>query len=425
MRRDDRLGAELRRLPVPEHREGFWDGLGAGAAPPPRRSRDRLLWLTGAAAAAAVALVAGLLVRTGPGPDEGSPAAGRDQAVMVSGVFEVGGAGSDPKPWGFQYLADGSFRMWEHDVAPDSMDATEYSAPSRTQLTLTRDPDGTDTFSRRSRLAHRPATGVWPFIDLEFAAAVPALAAEGDERVTETTVDGRRAWQLSAELSTNEATDLDADRLEMVVDAETGFPLSRVLTRDGRVVYSLRARASFEPEPERREIEPPRGVDAIETDAGFRDVAPGSLKGEVAYEPVNPSWLPDGFALTSSLVGEVPDPTGPEGVNPPMTDVVQLTYRRGWEAIRVTTWLREPAGYRPPPGGIDWHDPLSAGEGIEETSARLRLSGGALSEAVGHSVVDIHATPRVFVVGEDVVATVAGPLPRADLVRIAESLRGA
>jgi hypothetical protein len=111
---------------------------------------------------------------------------------------------------------------------------------------------------------------------------------------------------------------------------------------------------------------------------------------------------------------EVGVPTGPEGVNAPSKPVVNMTWRRGAMTFAVTL--------RPSEGHPDWNDPLGQ-EGLVLDSQPVRLALDGRPPLEGEVAVDPPVEPHVWGVTGDIVVTVSGALPRAELERVAGSLR--
>jgi hypothetical protein len=147
-------------------------------------------------------------------------------------------------------------------------------------------------------------------------------------------------------------------------------------------------------------------------------VALDEVAGAVGYDPLAPAWLPEGFELAEVAVAPgAGNPTGAEGGNPPSTDVVSLSYRRGLDQILVTTRLRHV-----PEWPDAWSDPLATGEGYVDEPESVRLRRGALSDVEANVLIVPLNVPHLWALTDDLVVTVSGGLSRADLVRVAESL---
>lgn len=103
--------------------------------------------------------------------------------------------------------------------------------------------------------------------------------------------------------------------------------------------------------------------------------------------------------------------------NPPSTDVVSLSYRRGLDQILVTTRLRHV-----PDWSGAWGDPLATGEGFVDDPESVHLRRGALSDVEANVLIVPLNVPHLWAQTDDLVVTVSGAVSRADLLRVAESL---
>lgn len=157
--------------------------------------------------------------------------------------------------------------------------------------------------------------------------------------------------------------------------------------------------------------------EVFRTDTGFRRVTLGDIEGIVGYDPVVPAWVPDGYRLGEATASRKGNPTGTEASNPPVGDVVSLSYRRGLDQFIVTT---RPVG----PDPSLWGDPLASGEGFLDEPEPVTFGSGALAGERGELLIDPLAIPHVWAKTDRLVVTVSGDLTREELVRVAESLRG-
>jgi hypothetical protein len=111
-------------------------------------------------------------------------------------------------------------------------------------------------------------------------------------------------------------------------------------------------------------------------------------------------------------------PTGTEGSNPPSTHVVSLSYRRGLDQMLVTTRLRHVPGSE-----SEWSDPLATGEGFVDRRESVRARRGALSGVELKLLIVPRNIPHAWALTDKLVVTVSGDVSRAELLRVAESLR--
>jgi hypothetical protein len=136
----------------------------------------------------------------------------------------------------------------------------------------------------------------------------------------------------------------------------------------------------------------------------------------VSYRPLVPAWTPDGYKLAEVAVAREAGPTGKEAGNPPSRMVVSLSYRRGIDQFLVTTRLASGPAER-------WSDPLATGEGFVDESESVAVRDGALAGETAELVVVPRGIPHLWALTDRLVVTVGGDLSRAELVRVAESLR--
>lgn len=455
--RDEELGATLLALEVPEHRPGFYADLHRrlGQERVARRAevrrrliarRGRVRWgvrlVFAAAVATAVWLVAGL-PEDERIPDVIRPelAAAEIQARVrtafagaetLSGELVVQGRSyenafgwEDPVRWRFALTAQGDLRLRGLTLR----DTMTYDADRGVQRSL----NPSASLGSEGPLFAAERTGVAPgppdpgptddHLQRDFGAFVRALLAAEDPAVVETTYDGRPAWLLDvrAQVSKLVPDEFAVDRFSIWVDQQTGIPV-RVQEKQGeRVLNELRIEKLLVDEPLAREtftLRFPQDIEVMRGDEGFRRVELGEVAGAVGYEPLVPARLPEGFELAEVAVAPRSGvPTGAEGGNPLSTDVVSLSYRRGFERVLVTTRLRHVPGF-----ADAWSDPLATGEGIRDRPEPVQLERGALSGVEANLLIVPRNTPHIWALAEELVVTVAGDLSRDELVAVAESL---
>lgn len=444
--RDEVLGAALRRLDVPEHRPGFHAALKMrlaeeSAARRPRPARDRprgrlfrpRRWAWGLSAAAVVALAT--LVVTSILPGTRPPTATASQvrqtvaralasAENVSGilvsraprVFEEGTV-----RWSFILTSNGDFRL--DDLTRGG------SVVYRAALGLERSLSPSESIPDTEVLFASERRGVPPgppdpgpaasILDRGLGSVVRALAAGGGGIVKEITYKGRPAWLLDTDIRVNLIVpELSPNHLAVTVDRATGFPVRAVWSRDGKFVRETRIenlKVNQQVPADTFHLEFPSDAEVFRGDAGFRRVALAEIEDIVGYEPLVPSWLPDGYDAAEITASNEGSFTGAEGANPPMRDVVSLSYRRGLDQFIVTT---RPVG----PDPSLWADPLASGEGYRDEPEHVPFESGALAGETGQLLIDPLAIPHVWVMTDRLVVTVSGDLTRDELVRVAESL---
>jgi hypothetical protein len=154
-----------------------------------------------------------------------------------------------------------------------------------------------------------------------------------------------------------------------------------------------------------------------------------------------PTWLPSGFRLAAAAAtppdqGGIPWPSVHGGGPLVPTITISSSYRRGFDqiaiSVRVDPHLAGPVTTETIDGKtvrIDTSDPFirnGVAPAMRAYWARhtidVRLHGGAYSGAVAHIVIDPDHWPHLWVKKGPYVATVAGDLTVAEMVRIAESL---
>lgn len=454
--RDEALGTALRALETPEHAPGFYtdlhrrlgqEGVARRADLRKRRlaRRGGLRWGVRVAFAAAVAtavwLVAGL-------PDEGRvPDVVRPKlaAAQIQARVRTAFAGAETltgelvargpsyenaygwegtQRWRFALTARGDFRLTgltlEENVAYDAEQGVQRSLNPSESL-------GGDAHlfaAERTGIAPGPPDPgpIDPILQNDYGAFVRALLAADDLDVRETVYEGKPAWRLDVPAAVNQIVpEHSGDHLAIWVDRETAIPVRVVEQKNGRALDELRVEKLVLDEPLPRttfSLRFPEGMEVMRSDEGFRRVALDEVAGAVGYDPLAPAWLPEGFELAE--VAAAPgagNPTGTEGGNPPSTDVVSLSYRRGLDQILVTTRLRHV-----PEWPDAWSDPLATGEGYIDEPESVRLRRGALSDVEANVLIVPLNVPHLWALTDDLVVTVSGGLSRVDLVRVAESL---
>ena len=455
--RDEALGAALRALETPDHAPGFYADLHrrlvrerlARRADVRRRRLSRrggVRWgvrlAFAAAVAAAIWLVAGLpedapdVVRPGEATAAEIQARVRTAfagAETLSGElvargpsFENAYGWKGTQRWRFALTARGDFRLTgltlEENVTYDARRGVQRSLNPSASL----GGEGPLFAAERTGIAPGPPDPgpIDPILVNDYGAFVQALLATDpdDPRVRETTFEGRPAWRLDVPAAVNQIVpEHSGDHLAIWVDQETGIPVRILEQKNGRPLDELRIEHLAVDEPLHRDafsLRFPEGIEVMRSDEGFRRVALDGVASPVGYEPLVPGWLPAGFELTEVAVAPGPGfPTGVEAGNPPSTDVVSLSYRRGLDQILVTTRLRHV-----PDWPDAWSDPLATGEGYVDEPERVRLSRGALSGVEANVLIVPLNVPHLWAQTDDLVVTVGGAASRADLLRVAESL---
>ena len=449
--RDEPLGAALRALDVPEHRPGFHQALRAqlekeatdGGRRAPHRVLQRLplrrgphsprKWAWGLATAAAITAVALVAVMIGvPGRPPEAATAGEVRArvarawataesisgILVIDSFDAALPTTGQERFRFLLTARGDFRLTgttgPADVAYDARGNVERSLNTSASI-----PDSDVLFASELKgLAPGPPDPgpSREILDRSLGSVVRALAATDEGRVREVMYQGREAWVLETELQA--AIDFSPDHLRVTVDRATGFPVRVAAFREGRRAYEIRIEDLVVNPPVPEDafgLEFPPGIEVSRTDYGFRRVPLKEVDSVVGYDPLVPDQIPDGYRLAEVLVSKKPTATGPFEANPPVGDIVSLSYRRGLDQFIVTTR----------PLGMDleaWSDPFDRGEGGVSGTERVRFSAGALVGRQGELVIDPMTPPHVWAATDTLLVTVSGDLTRPELLEVAESL---
>jgi hypothetical protein len=448
--RDELLGEALRELEAPEHRPSFHPELErllaaeAAVRRPVRRPRARLGWalrVAVAAALAALAIVAVDLLRSGDAP---GPGIGVQQATAAEIQARVRSALAGLRTLSGELVAEGESYERRYDwtshrwrfvltergdfglTGVGHEENLSYDARRGVRRTLnTSESLGTsDLFPHVERGIAPGPPDSYPADSIlmsDYAALVRAFLAAGDPRVVETEYAGRPAWRLDVPVQVNRIVpEFSGDEFSIWVDQETGIPVQIVERKKGRARTELRIEglAVDAPSARVRPVRFPPGLEVTRSDGGFRRTSLAGVEALVGYAPLVPAWLPDGFepAEVAAGPGQVGF-TGAEAGNPPSTDVVSLSFRRGFDQIVVTTRLREVPGF-----AGEWADPLATGEGFRDRPEGVRLRRGALSDVEANVLVVPRNIPHLWAVADELVVTVAGDLSRAELVRVAESL---
>ena len=458
--RDDRLGAELRRLDVPDHGPEFFARLTerlSDEAPAPRRRPPVLVGF--AAAAVILAVVAASVLFTGDGttpPLGPSPSQTRlisatevrarvstalsslrslsgevtlECAVPRGDCLPPAAGGRSTLRWSFVTTAAGDERI----TGIGRRDDVAYIAARREQRSLTDGPPGAQVITNLPPgppdQAARPSV-----LRRDVASVVRAfLNTTGDVPVTDVTEQGRPAWRLVTPVTPNKLAGPGAsgDQLEVVVDRETGFPLRVTESLAGSFLHEVRLSnlvVDGPVDPASFTIDFPAGVTPSRRDVGFRAVPASQLGAAAGYQPVlpAPAGLPPGYQLAEVTVAATAQPTGTEGANPQSRDVVSVAYRRGFDRIVVTTRSTGSArrcsvilpGSDP---SACWADPLASGEGFVDQPERFTVGAGALAGAQAELVVSPRGVPHVWAMDDRLVVTVAGDASPEELRRMAES----
>lgn len=457
-RRDTELGALLRRLEVPDHAPGFFERLELELQrqpPPPIRRRAPFVLRPSFAAGVAI-LLAIVLIGTWigvPGQRFGGPtvATAAELEVRIAQAFAT------------SRTVEGVVDLEQLEFVPDAgldrplgeppgIDDTEIVS-SRYRFAATENGDVLfEIVADNSRFPQLVPRGEAYFADdgsvREFQGRQPEAAfrntpiariheplgfsGEGpltfpvkrslgsvvrvvlrqnpEEPVEEVVHRGRPAWRL--ELPVNPEHDLAADRQEIVVDRQTGFPVLVTETRRGRLVR-------------RTSVTEIRVNQAAFTDL-FAPVPPGdawrqpyervpleAAPARLGYRPFLPGSVPEKYRRRQVSVAK--EAQANSSSNPLHRDLFQAAYRRGLDSFVVSVW-------RTGPDRSFWSDPVRSSSQGERGVTRVRLEGGAFDGVRAEVQVGTGSAPHIWFVADAYVVSVAGDLTRQELVEIAESL---
>ncbi|HEX2045924.1 MAG TPA: hypothetical protein VHF23_09875, partial [Gaiellaceae bacterium] len=346
------------------------------------------------------------------------------ELVVRGPSYESAHGWEEPQRWRFVLTAGGDFRLTgltlEENVAYDASKGLQRSLNPSASMR------GDTLFAAvRRGIAPGPpdANPTSSLLQTDFGAFVIAFLAADDPRLRHVTYEGRAAWRLDVPATPNAIVpDLSGDRFAVWVDKETRIPVRIVESKGGAAIAELRIE-NLEVDRDLPSgtftLEFPPGAEVMRSDDGFRRVPLERVADVVGYAPLVPAFVPEGYELAE--VAAHPGagfPTGPEAGNPPSTDVVSLSYRRGFDQIVVTTRLRHVTG-----SADVWDDPLATGEGFRDEPERVTLGRGALADVEAKLLIVPRNVPHLWALTDELVVTVAGDLGRGDLVRVAESLR--
>ena len=440
--RDEELGRALRELRAPPHGEGFEDRLHALLEDEAesrrrvarRKSKEGLSLfrkpfpaLAGAAALAAaivlvIALVPGGSERIGPQPAQAAQIVDRARAALAQArslraTLIVRERRSEQEPMTLERLRVAMTARGDLRVLDSAQDGNFYYSARNgreVQLDLPYDPgsfvtEGVAPGAPDGLIGDRR-------LGLQQAAVTRALAAARSGDVREERVDGRAAYVLRAAIPVNKLG-FSGNRLVVVVDRESGFPLSVREELDGELVRGFELRdLELNPSISQRAFAPNFPDTATVVNEGFVTVPFEEAAQGVDYAPLAPGSLPRGYERAETRIADTtPSPTGNEAMNPPSEDVVSTAYRSGLDRIIVSTRRtgEDPAA---------WQDPIASGEGNLVEPERVRLTAGALRGATANVVIDPRVEPHLYVVTDELVVTITGPLTREQLLAAANSL---
>jgi hypothetical protein len=446
--RDHELGAALRELEAPEHRPDFHAelhrrlALERTARRPERRRRPQVRWVARVATVAVVVALAvvaydALRSERGETPVVGvETASAREIQTRVQRALAAaealggtlvwdGPQRGDETRWKFELTTRGDFRLSGLTRTEESA----YDAERGVERLYSRDDEGVVSAGVMRGLAPGwpdATSSSWMLPD-QFGAFVRVFLTDKDPDApveTVTTDDGRPAWRLQVEVAPSGILppEFTGDALTITVDQETAMPIEVTETREDAFRSQIRIEdLAMNPNvsPDAFTLDFPADAEPTTVDHGFRRVGLDEVAAEVDYAPLVPTWVPEGYRLAEVAVSPgVGVSGGVEASNPPSTDVVSLSFRRGLDQFLVTTRLRNVPEW----GAGDWSDPLATGEGYVDRPERVRVRRGALSGVEINLLIVPRNIPHIWALTDDLVVTVSGDLSRAELLRVSESL---
>ncbi|MGH9041934.1 MAG: hypothetical protein ACRDZ3_17070 [Acidimicrobiia bacterium] len=433
--RDERLGAALRQLDVPDHAPGFWDDLAgrlSDDAPGPvvrldqeRTRRRRFVPLAAAAAVVAALLGAGVVIGDKNNADPGRrvvadrpPAVAAAPAMVTiafadKGVPESGAAGNSV----LTVAQDGSYRWTSADGIVD----IAYDAEAG-RVVQSADPEDRKVAYIFTDLAPGGPDAPVPVTEPlgPLGDFVVSLARAGNKQVTEATHagTGREVWRYDGPVAADRLSGgMSPDHVLAEVDRETGVVLTMHSTISGRAFQNLDAtKIETHETVDRSRFTFPADPNGTSTfSRGFKPMSPEEAADAVPYPILVPEDVPDGFVLDAVAVNQkVPMGTGAEGMNPPVANVVSMRWSKGYLSFSVTL--------RPVDGQV-WDDPFGReGRVFRKIPLKVALEGRPPLE--GDLVVDGGTHPHFWGITRDIVVTADGDLTAQEFLRLAESLRG-
>lgn len=361
-----------------------------------------------------------------------------DQALArdsyVSGTAIVSGSQIGALPDGRYSIArsnTGSYRITAEngslDEGYDVAGATDVSvrggvtetaqmrsglAPGPPEWTPGSEPAAGDLLAASLRLVHRGSSG-----SVEATTITPP--SSGAVKGTTTTVPGREVWVLRAGQPSSDAAispvggtspgvgaleRADADEVRLVVDRSLVLPNRLELFRKGRKMIDVRFRdLSISQQPPVDAFKPSvaTGARTSVREDGFVPTPVGSIGAKVGQTVVTPSYLPDGFVLSSAAVNVA-------------SRSVVLSYRTGSLQLTITLRPARQAGAK----ATDPFDPVASGA---EKPRSITIDSGTFAQRPAWS----SALPinHVWATGPRTEVVVAGDSSIESLVKVVASLQ--
>lgn len=267
-------------------------------------------------------------------------------------------------------------------------------------------------------------------------------------------LDGQTVWLLSTEAFASGSSGAAAkgSPVTIVIDARTRLPLRMTGYRGDYEVRMDSAALRDEPATSEFTVEkPPAEETQDQSEMGLIDVFtrfPGlpfsdqaGMSKAVGDVPAFPGWVPRDFARrtgASQTNGWVDLPRASGAPRKSIRNtIVSLAFRRGFDAAYVSARPDSRLNHQSMIGlpgedeariRVDTSDPFIGDvtpwdrAQWQRHTTEVRLAAGAFKGATAHVIVDPGYWPHLWVKKDGWVATVAGDLTRAQMVRIAESL---
>lgn len=396
-----------------------------------------------------------------------------------NGVFSAGDKVT------FLWARDGSYRVTSRAIGPDTrlgvpgaVSAWAYSVPTRqneavfdwgakgfTSTNSSQDPTTGKTITTESHYRYvwseqtdvppaapdSPEYGAGDFRIWQVRAYLRTMLDDPGVKLQVIEVGGRQAWLLttSAFGAGSAGHPAKGHRVTIAIDAQTRLPLrfSGFLAE-----YEVRidsAVVSRSPAPTKFHLQRPPAAETYsdhwyDVSSRFPSLPFGDKAGmRKAVDDLSafPSWVPHGFTLqagASNTSGGVslPRHAGYSRSFIPNT-IVSLRFRRGFDVADVTLRPDPRLSHKSmtglPGGGeptirVDTSNPFVSDVSPWDRAQwrthtmNVRLGNGFFRGAIAHIVVDPGFWPHLWVKKDAFVATVAGDLTKAQMVRVAESL---
>jgi len=460
-RRDTDLGRRLQALEEPEHGATYWDDLRAAvaaqsAAPVHRPAlaalrgtfATRRVRVAALAAGLAVVAVAAVLIGVprsrGPEPVSAAAVLQRALAAYSSGRTwqadvllkssdwnrDLTGSHYDFRRFRLTRRADGSYRLVKvgetrrDGFGPADGRPTDVLAYDAASGTLRHYRPGRGLTVVRNVAPGPPDVLPDPLTGVDFGTGARAMQSSGAFKLTASVAGGRPAWTVTCTLGTlvsgaSPPSSVEWPVYTVTIDRETWLPIGFKQTDAGVLVADLSL------EHIRVNAPLPAGaftvaarvqVPVTRADRGFERLPLAAAAATPGVVPLVPGSVPRGFRLTQTAVA-ARALTANHVVQG--RDVFELEYRRGFDALTVST--RTIAGYYSrDEDPFDFYSP----SWTAFATSRARIRSGAFAGATASILVaTTSSTPHLWAVKDGVLLTVGGGADARELLAVADSLR--